>query len=155
MSVHRQTLAKLVKDQEWKRGIELGVDRGILFNVLLRSCPGLYLTGVDTFPDRERSRKAFETVRAYPDRSGLLEMTTREASELYQDGHFDFVFIDADHSYEAVADDIACWRSKVRTGGWLGGHDYSPKFPGVIKAVDEAYGYDSHVWPGDIWGVWV
>ena len=155
MSVHRETLVGLVRDNGWKRGAELGVDKGILFRKLLRECPGLYLTGVDTFPDRERSRRAFETVRAYQDRSGLLEMTTHEASELYKDGTFDFVFIDADHGYEAVADDIACWRPKVKAGGWLGGHDYhAQKFPGVVRAVNAAFGRP-FVWPGTIWGVWV
>jgi len=155
MSKHRETLVKLVQDQGWKRGAELGVDRGLLFSALLRHCPGLYLTGVDTFPDKARSFRAFEAVRAYQDRSGLLEMTTHEASEMYKDSTFDFVFIDADHSQEAVADDIACWKSKVRAGGWLGGHDYSPKFPGVVKAVDAAFGYETQIWPGDIWGVWL
>jgi hypothetical protein len=131
------------------------VDRGLLFNALLRECPELYLTGVDTFPDRERSWRAFETVRSYQDRSGLLEMTTREASSLYPDSTFDFVFIDADHSREAVEDDIKHWQSKVRTGGWFGGHDYSPKFPGVMAAVDQAFGFDAQIWPGTIWGVWI
>jgi predicted O-methyltransferase YrrM len=155
MSVHRATFVDLVKKQGWKRGAELGVDRGLLFNALLRECPELYLTGVDTFPDRERSWRAFETVRAYQDRSGLLEMTTQEASSLYPDGTFDFVFVDADHSREAVEDDIKHWQPKVRTGGWFGGHDYSPKFPGVMAAVDQAFGFDAQIWPGTIWGVWI
>jgi hypothetical protein len=53
---------------------------------------------------------------------------------------FDFVFIDADHSYEGCAADIAAWAPKVKPGGLLCGHDYdNPDFPefGVKRAVDE------------------
>lgn len=157
MSVHRETFTALVKQQGWTRGVELGVDKGILFAMLLRECPDLRLLGVDTFPDRTRSRRAFECVEgAYSLRSGLMEMTTHEASDFYTDGCQDFVFVDADHRYKAVAQDIRDWTSKVRTGGWFGGHDYHPrKFPGVVQAVDEAFGQRVQYWPGTIWGVWI
>lgn len=39
---------------------------------------------------------------------------------------FDFVYLDADHSYEAVAADIAAWLPLVRPGGIIAGHDYVP-----------------------------
>jgi predicted O-methyltransferase YrrM len=154
VSVHRETFTAFVKEQEWTRGAELGVDKGILFGMLLRGCPALRLMGVDTFPNKERSKRVFELAQTYHERVGLLEMTTQAASRVVPDGEFDFVFIDADHSYEAVKDDIKCWKSKVRRGGWLGGHDYSRKFPGVIKAVNEAFTRDVYEWPGSIWGVW-
>lgn len=35
------------------------------------------------------------------------------------------VFIDADHSFDAVCRDIDAWRPKVKPGGWLAGHDIS------------------------------
>ncbi len=155
MSPHRKTLAGMVNQYGWKRGAELGVDRGILMGVLLRDCPDLHLVGVDIFPDIERSWRAFEYGHEYAERSILLTMTTSAASRVAEDGSFDFVFIDADHNYESVVDDIACWRSKVRSGGWLGGHDYNKKFPGVVKAVDEVFGKSVKQWPGSIWGVWM
>jgi predicted O-methyltransferase YrrM len=52
----------------------------------------------------------------------------------------DFVFIDADHSYEGCKADIEAWFPKVKPGGLLSGHDYdNPDFPefGVKRAVDE------------------
>jgi predicted O-methyltransferase YrrM len=155
-SVHRQTFVDLVKSQPgWTAGAELGMDKGILTRALVLSCPNLLLTGVDVFPDRQRSRRVFELAESYQDRLIVLEMTTREASAKVPLSFLDFVFIDADHSYEAVKDDIACWAPKVRSGGWVGGHDYHPrKFPGVVKAVDEAYGKRVQHWPGTIWGVW-
>src|SRR5688572_21614184 len=130
-SVHRDTLVKLVQQHGWTRGAELGVDKGILFGMLLRECPALNLIGVDTFPNPERSRRVFELEKTEVDRALVLSGTTRDCSEGVRDGALDFVFIDADHGYQAVKEDIELWRPKVRPGGWLGGHDYhARKFPG-------------------------
>ena len=65
-------------------------------------------------------------------------MTTDEAVLLFEDASLDGVFIDADHSYEAVKKDIANWMPKVRKGGILGGHDYIQTFEGVVRAVNES-----------------
>jgi hypothetical protein len=61
----------------------------------------------------------------------------------YEDEYFDWVYLDADHTYEAVKADIAAWWPKVASGGVLSGHDYidvatpnGAEF-GVIRAVDE------------------
>jgi hypothetical protein len=53
------------------------------------------------------------------------------------DGSVDAIFIDGDHSYEAVSKDLPFWWKKLRNGGWLLGDDYSYSFPGVIQAVNE------------------
>lgn len=51
----------------------------------------------------------------------------------------DFVYIDANHLYDAVKTDITIWRQKVKQGGMLGGHDYGNRHIGVKKAVDEFF----------------
>lgn len=58
-------------------------------------------------------------------------------ASLFPDGYFDLVYIDANHSYQSVKDDIKAWLPKIKKGGWIGGHDicYAP----VKKAVDEAF----------------
>lgn len=56
-------------------------------------------------------------------------------------GDFDFIFLDAMHTYEDVKADIARWWPRVRPGGVMAFHDYSHgDFPGVKQAVDEAFG---------------
>jgi hypothetical protein len=52
-----------------------------------------------------------------------MMMTSREAAEIFPDRCLDLVFIDGDHSYEAVREDIGLWSPKVRRGGILCGHD--------------------------------
>ncbi len=54
-------------------------------------------------------------------------------------GRFDVVFIDADHSYEAVKRDCAIAELLLNPGGLLCGHDFAPSDPGVMKAVRERY----------------
>jgi hypothetical protein len=59
---------------------------------------------------------------------------------------FDIVYIDAEHTYEAVKKDIAMWRPMAQH--LIAGHDYGV-FPGVNKAVCEAFlshQSDGHVW---------
>lgn len=153
MSLHRETFTALVQANGWTRGAELGVDKGILFGMLLRACPDLRLLGVDLFPDPERSKRVPSLVAQFSPRASVMALDTVSASAYVEDGSLDFVFIDADHREPAVRDDIAHWRPKVRSGGWLGGHDYSPKFPGVIQAVDRAFGTRIRTYPGAIWGI--
>jgi len=50
------------------------------------------------------------------------------------------IMIDADHNFEAVAQDIAIWRPHMMPGGILAGDDWSSDFPGVQQAVREAFG---------------
>lgn len=73
-------------------------------------------------------------VRPYPVRS--VEMAKR-----YEDQSLDFVYIDAAHDYESVMDDITAWAPKIKTGGYIGGHDYRTNCPGVWKAVGEYFGH--------------
>ena len=60
-------------------------------------------------------------------------------SEQYarKSGMVDVVYIDGLHTYDGCKRDIALWSEKIRHGGFLCGHDFQGKFPGVIKAVNE------------------
>lgn len=55
------------------------------------------------------------------------------------DESLDFVYIDADHSYESVMKDLAAWTPKVRANGFIGGHDYSFFTIGVVRAVTDFF----------------
>ena len=68
-----------------------------------------------------------------------LKMTSLDASLMFEDKSLDFVFIDASHEYAHVLLDIDAWLPKVKPGGILAGHDYTPSWPGVVKAVNERF----------------
>jgi hypothetical protein len=47
-----------------------------------------------------------------------------EAAEMFRDESLDFVYIDGNHQFKYVAEDLATWSSKLKKGGILAGHDY-------------------------------
>lgn len=57
------------------------------------------------------------------------------AAEVFDDNSLDFVFIDACHVVEEVDKDIVAWLPKVKSGGYIGGHDY----PYVSQAVHKYF----------------
>lgn len=69
----------------------------------------------------------------------------KETSESYakkvDDSSLDVVYIDGDHKYSSVTNDLHLWYPKIKSGGFLCGHDYSKRpnhrHIGVNKAVDE------------------
>ena len=68
-----------------------------------------------------------------------IQGRSTEVAATYEDGSLDFVFIDADHSYDAVRADIAAWLPKVKHRGVLAGHDYDAgTHRAVVLAVDVA-----------------
>lgn len=67
-----------------------------------------------------------------------LVKTSQEAAHEFNDQSLDMIFIDGDHSYEAVKQDIELWLPKLKTGGIIAFHDsFGFGFPGTRKAVHE------------------
>ena len=140
-------------------GAEIGVQRGLFSEHLLRYWKGRVLHGVDPWlpfdPSEYVERKdnvdalthevyyqeTLQRLRRFGDRSRVLRLTSADAAPRIRDGSRDFVFIDAQHHYAAVKEDLGLWYPKLRAGGLLCGHDWPldygpPKF-GVRKAVEE------------------
>ena len=145
-------MENLVRRFDLRTGVELGVSYGFLAQHLMEACPELQLVGVDAYSQMHAGAgyenaggdahfaEQCERTRAYLEPTGrwsLLRMTTHEAAGRYE-GQADFVFVDAEHTYEAARQDIHDWYPKVRPGGIFCGHDYGqPIWPGVKRAVDE------------------
>jgi hypothetical protein len=67
--------------------------------------------------------------------------TSLEAAASFADHHFDWVYVDGDHSYKAAKDDIEAWFPKVKPHGIIAVDDYGWKDEAgtlsVKRAVDE------------------
>lgn len=81
-----------------------------------------------------------------------LKMSSMEAVSLFDNGALDFIYIDGDHSYKSVEEDILAWMPKIKPGGVIAGHDYG-YYPGVKKAVDEIFGTLVAHFPDTSWMV--
>ncbi len=67
----------------------------------------------------------------------IADMTSEEFFSTYAGPSPSLVFLDGDHSYQAVYNEIA-W-AKKSGASLIAGHDYDAVAPGVIQAVDEHF----------------
>ncbi|OEU68393.1 MAG: hypothetical protein BBJ57_02185 [Desulfobacterales bacterium PC51MH44] len=146
----------VISAQNFKTGCELGTYQGGTTFFLLDNLPDLTLHTVDIFeqqPEHENYKEdrydftdrypmVMEKAKKYGDRLVVHKGWTHEVAEKIEPETFDFVFIDADHNYEGVKRDILAWKSKIKQGGFLMGHDAN--LPSVAKAVKECCS-DYHV----------
>lgn len=60
-------------------------------------------------------------------------------ADQFENESLDFVYIDGEHTYSGVKKDIEMYLPKIKKGGFIGGHDYKPKWQGVMDAVNERF----------------
>lgn len=65
-----------------------------------------------------------------------LRKRSTDAAELITES-LDYVYIDGNHEYEFVKQDIAIYYDLLKPGGIIAGHDFNGYYPGVIRAVVE------------------
>ena len=113
----------------------------------------LKVTVVDTFNGTENEvgwdhgyRPEFEgNIERFgiKDNVTILQGYTTEVCKEVEDNQFDLIFLDCDHTYEAVKKDMECWVPKAKIHGTFSFHDYNnhcdnPVF-GVSIAVNEKF----------------
>ncbi len=96
------------------------------------------VTAVDPWWGMPHVERAFDRITK-PYHVRKIKGTSVSAAPTFANGSLDFVYIDADHSYESVKEDIATWLPKIKAGGFIGGHDYTPEGEGVMRAVNEVF----------------
>jgi Methyltransferase domain len=70
----------------------------------------------------------------------IHRQSSEEASAIFEDAYFDWVYIDGNHTYAGVLSDLTRYYPKVRRDGLLTGDDYGVMGwwnGGVTRAVDE------------------
>jgi hypothetical protein len=67
----------------------------------------------------------------------LIHDSSTNASKKFKESEIDAIYIDGNHEYQSVTEDLSYWFSKIKSNGFICGHDYGPRWPGVIQAVDE------------------
>jgi hypothetical protein len=158
-------LISVIRDNEYKTFLEVGVWYGKNIIRIVKEFPTTTCYGVDpynymeysnqiSFKDykshllKTESENVYQKTLAYTKKYNnfnLIRKSSSDASKDFEDESVDIVFIDANHSYESVKNDIDLWLPKVKRGGVLYGHDYSIGFFGVVQAVNEKLGTDNIV----------
>ena len=121
---------------------ELGVQTGEFSRFILETCAPteLHLIDVDLTKWSVADKFARDIAEG---RVTLHEADSADTIASFPDGYFDFIYGDADHSYEGVARDIAAAKSKVGPNGYLVFNDYTFWSPtecmpyGIVQAVNE------------------
>lgn len=152
----RNQIPELLCDLGLKSFCEIGVRKCSNLKNMLKSNPDKAF-GVDIWKEdgiyaHNDSGSKQRTLDKLFSRAKRLEMSTPslkiirkyscDAARDFKDGSLDFVYIDADHTYEGVKADIESWYPKIRSGGIISGHDYENienqgVSTGVKKAVDD------------------
>lgn len=99
---------------------------------------GLHLKEPDKYPDDLVYQLFLQNTAPVRKVVNPIRLDSITAASLYPDQSLDFVFIDANHEYEAVKADIQAWFPKVRKGGHIAGHDYVSD-ERVKRAADEFF----------------
>lgn len=156
----RNELARYFNTLGFKVGAEVGVCDGRYSQVLCESIPGLKITCVDAWKaysdnSQDGSQEQLDQVRQIAERrlkkycAFFLRMWSLDAVKFIDDKSLDFVYIDCNHKFDYVIQDIIQWSQKVRVGGIISGHDYwNIKDFGVVPAVDtyvKVHGYKLNI----------
>ena len=141
--------------------VEVGSYVGKSSHALLSGCSGSVTCidpwGVLEWKDGDTEENAEQRFRdfmantaSFPNR--IIKRTTSiDAAKDYPDGSVDMVFLDGDHAYSSVMEDIKAWLPKARK--LICGHDYNfYGWPEVKQVVDDRFGDRVQV-SGTIWFV--
>lgn len=129
---------ELLRDLNFKIGAEIGVANGRFSRRLCQKIEGLKLFCIDpwlSYPEYVEHHDeqgqvildgCFETAktRLAPYNCEFIRKTSMDAVGMIEDNSLDFVFIDGNHSFKWVVEDIHEWSKKVRSGGIIAGHDF-------------------------------
>lgn len=141
-------MAKYFNELGFKKGAEIGVADGRYSECLCKEIPNLKLFCIDPWSTyrgnqrgggKARHYKNYEQAQKKLSRYGviLIRKLSMDAVRDFEDGSLDFVFIDGNHDFDYVMQDIIEWSKKVRKGGIVAGHDYfNFRNSGIVEAVD-------------------
>lgn len=130
-------------------GAEIGVCGGRYSQVLCATNPNLKLYCIDPYSIDENNGNfvsqevadggyAIACKRLAPFDAKIIRKTSAEAVKDFKDESLDFVYLDGNHTYDYVLEDLNIWLPKIRIGGIISGHDYrTTNLIQVVEALDK------------------
>ena len=145
---NRKNLAKLFCSFGYQYGAEVGVENGRYSKQICEQNPNVRLLSVDAWlgypeytrrvaPEKFASQQMTARRRLAPYNVEIINALSMDAVRDIKQESLDFVYIDGNHSFDYVMQDIIEWSKRVRRGGIVSGHDYYRfKNAGVVDAVN-------------------
>ena len=138
----RTDMAHYVVASGFKRGVEIGVQRGEFARTMVSEWAGhgldlyalvdvwapqenyLDVANVDLNAQEDILKTARRALAAYANDTLFLRMYSVEAARWFEPESLDFVYVDARHDYCGVTEDLVAYWPLLRSGGLMAGHDY-------------------------------
>jgi len=130
-------------------GVEVGCFSGVSSRVISLHCGLLHCVDPWSWGAVAQAEQMFDAM--LPDYPNIVKvkLPSVQAAGQYEDHSLDFVYVDADHAYASVVEDITAWKNKVKQGGFIAGHDsYMPE---VLQAVRDCLGEPDHFFTDTSW----
>jgi predicted O-methyltransferase YrrM len=147
-----------------KRVFEIGTYNGDTTLLLAKAAPDAELWTLDlSSDDADVATDRNEAINAKESGIGVRFHGTPEADRITQlfgdsrefdfapwNGAIDLVLVDGGHDYDVVRSDTITANRLVAPGGLIIWDDYSPAWPGVVRAVDESAATAFHLAATDL-----
>ena len=130
-------------------GVEVGCFSGVSSRTIALHCGLLHCVDPWSWGAVAQAEQMFDAM--LPDYPNIVKvkLPSVEAAKQYADHSLDFVYVDADHAYASVVEDITAWKNKVKQGGFIAGHDsYMPE---VLQAVKDCLKEPDHFFTDTSW----
>lgn len=156
-------LTSLFCELGYTAGAEIGVEQGKFSAEICRDNLGVKLYCIDPWQtytryidevsqDKLDGYHAEAIERLAPYDVTIIRKTSMEAVKDFEPSSLDFVFIDGNHDFRYVVNDIIYWADVVRIGGIVAGHDYknenkNRRIPFHVVQAINAYTDSYHIRP--------
>lgn len=85
----------------------------------------------------KEAERVFDSVLARNKNMRKNKMPSLDYAKLTSPESIDFIYIDGNHQYTSVKEDLNTWYPKIKLGGVIAGHDYG--WVSVNKAISEFF----------------
>jgi len=132
-------IIKLINDNKYNTAVEVGVREGYSTKQLIEDTCLTNIYGVDIL----KNNNASKIVSQHKDVYTYIIKDSISASLDFDNEYFDFIYIDANHLYRYVLEDLMFWYPKLKKGGIICGDDYvkcnnpTEGIYGIVDAVED------------------
>ena len=121
---------------------------------IINSGKSIKLYCVDNWSQGDTKKDFLSNTENVKDVIRLVEGISWEMASCFDNNSVDFCFIDASHDYYSKKRDIEAWLPKIKIGGTIGGHDYTPnmdKHNQTYDAVNDVLGEENIFVTKNVW----